>query len=159
DWRLPAGQMLRMQAILRQRTRTPAILALIAVGMLAPATEAAPRLTFPWLRDMQVTIYARRALLEEPALAALNLGVNVRDGVATVWGPVPNEEIGRKAVKRVEMVQGVLKVRSDFYLLGPKKEEELPDSPLVLETPTKSESASPNRESGDIGNLTGRFGP
>lgn len=129
------------------------------LALLSPQAQGASRVSFPWLRDMQVTIYARKALSEDAALARLNLGVNVRDGIATVWGPVPSNDLSRKAVQKLEGVKGVLQVRSDLYLLGPRKEDEFPDLPFVFETPTQSESASPNFDSGTIQNLAATVYP
>lgn len=148
-----------MNTIACKRLSTLAVLAATCLATLTPAADAAMPLGFPWLRDVQVTIYARRALMDDPALARLNLGVNVREGVATVWGPIPDAEAGRKALKRIEEVKGVLQVRSDLYFLGPKKEDELLDLPFVFEAPTRTESASPDRESGQIVNLAGRVNP
>src|SRR5260370_9345886 len=48
-------------------------------------------------RDLEHTIQARQALLRDPELAALNLGVRVRNRVAVLWGPVPSVEMGFKA--------------------------------------------------------------
>jgi len=135
------------------------LLAALLATLLALPVNAAPQLTIPWLRDMQVTVYARRALADDPELSRWNLGVNVRDGIATVWGPVPNDEVGRKAVKAIEQVRGVMSVRSDLYPLGRKPEDDLPAVPLVSEAPTKTESASPDRESGRIARVIGQPAP
>src|SRR3954470_14031744 len=40
------------------------------------------------LRDVGLTVRARQALRRDKELAPLNLGVKVREGVATLWGPV-----------------------------------------------------------------------
>jgi hypothetical protein len=105
-------------------------------------------------RDLQLSVHSRRAICDDETLAELNIGVRVRDGVATLWGPVPSADVIPKAVKRVEGVQGVLGVRTELYVVVPEKKIE----PLLqdLEKPMLSESASPNPESGSISPLTGR---
>ncbi len=104
-------------------------------------------------RDLQLTVHARRALQGDPALAALNVGVRVRGGVATLWGPVPSADLVPKAVKRVESVQGVLGVRSELYVATPEKKFEPLPIPLAAGEPLRTESASPDPVSGA---LTGR---
>jgi hypothetical protein len=105
-------------------------------------------------RDLQLSVHSRRALCDDATLAELNIGVRVRDGVATLWGPVPSADVIPKAVKLVEAVQGVFKVRTELYVVVPEKKVDtlLQD----LEKPMLSESASPNPVSGSIGPLTGR---
>jgi hypothetical protein len=129
-----------------------------ALILCAAPALAAPRLSFPSLRDMQTAINARRALLADPKLSRLNLSVSVRDGVATLWGPVPNADVGRQAAAKIAGVRGIQQVKSDLYRLGPTRDEDLPDLPFVYDAPTRSESASPDRDSGQI-NLTGRGNP
>jgi hypothetical protein len=78
-----------------------------------PRWSAAPQ---PTLRDSHLTLHARQALMEDPQLARLYLGVSVRLGVATVWGPVPSEDLARHAVDLLRRVQGLLDVRSQMYV-------------------------------------------
>ena len=131
-------------------------LGLLTAGtaLLGLPASAAPTFNMPSLRDMQVTIFARRALSAYPTLAKLNLTVTVRDGVATVWGPVPNGQIGKQAVKQLEMVKGIYQVKSDLFIFESTRED-LAGVPFVFAAPTRSQSASPDRDSGQISNLAG----
>src|SRR5437762_2073213 len=49
------------------------------------------------MRDLYLTIQARRALLRDKELGGLNVGVQVRNRVAILWGPVPTVELAFKA--------------------------------------------------------------
>src|SRR5438105_551533 len=40
----------------------------------------------PAIQDMELTLRARRALADDPVIAKLDLGVEVRNRVATLWG-------------------------------------------------------------------------
>ena len=42
-------------------------------------------------RDLRLTMSARKALQEDKELASCSIGVNVREGVAELWGRVPTE--------------------------------------------------------------------
>ncbi len=70
-------------------------------------------------RDCFITVRVRQALLKEPALAPLNLGVSVREGVATIYGSVPSAALARLAREKVTNVQGVLEVRSELEIRSP----------------------------------------
>jgi hypothetical protein len=107
-------------------------------------------------RDLQVMVHARRALREDPVLANLNIGVRVRDGVATLWGPVPSGDLIPKALKTLESVRGVLGVASELYVRAPDKPDDQLLIPLTPPEPTHTESASPDPESGLMKTLTGR---
>ena len=68
--------------------------ALLGVLFLSPAlgaTEASSspaQTTYDAVRDLEIQVRARRLLQQDKDLAALNLGVTVRNGTASVWGPV-----------------------------------------------------------------------
>lgn len=81
--------------------------------------------------NCQLSLRARRAFLQDIVLKTLNLGVSVRGNVATVWGPVPSEAVGRRAVAALQQVPGVGEVRNQLSI-------ESPDDPLVewLNQPT-----------------------
>jgi hypothetical protein len=98
---------------------------------------------------MRLAVLARRALAADKELAALNLGVKVRDGVATVWGPVPSAALGLRAVRTVEGVRGIASVHSEMQVTGAGKAEELTVT-LPPRQPTRTQSASPDRERGEL---------
>jgi hypothetical protein len=100
------------------------------------------------LRGIRLELHARKALLADEQLAGLNLGIRVREGVATVWGSVPSKELADRAVQKVGVVQGILDVRSELLVVKP------PPPPVTLpfenEGPTMTESAFPDREQGTL---------
>ena len=92
-------------------------------------------------RDWRLVIDARRALLADKKLAGLNLGVSVRDGVATLWGPVPSPDLARRAEVRLRQVTGISDVVSECTLFKPadplpaQVAAALRDSPLPPDDP------------------------
>lgn len=74
------------------------------------------------IRDLAATVRVRRALQEDSVLAGLNLSVWVENGVASLWGPVPTEEIGRQAVTKLESVRDIAEVRPNLYVRKPEPE-------------------------------------
>jgi hypothetical protein len=68
-------------------------------------------------RDMAHTIQVRRLLLLDPELAPLNLGVRVRNRVATLWGPVPTAELGFKAEARLRTLLELIEVRNELIVI------------------------------------------
>ncbi len=83
------------------------------------------------IRDLTATTRARRLLNEDPGLARLNLGVEVRNSTATVWGPIPSLAVGSLAKSKLESLPGINQVKSSFYL-----EEQRLDPLLELVKPT-----------------------
>jgi hypothetical protein len=65
---------------------------------------------------MRLTLQARRSIRLDSELNKLNLGVEVKNGVAHVWGPVPDGPTARRAVSRLETVVGIVDVRTDFHI-------------------------------------------
>lgn len=74
-----------------------------------PGAEAAAR-------DLKLTIQARRALLQDPELASLNVGVRVRNRVAVLWGPVPSVESGFKAEVCVRTLIELVEVQNHLFV-------------------------------------------
>ena len=78
---------------------------LLTVSAPAGAVDSPPRpppSALGLIGDLRLTVLARRALQGDPALGRLNLGVRVRDGVATVWGPVPSDAVIRASCGQAE---------------------------------------------------------
>jgi hypothetical protein len=138
--------------------------ALAAVALLAPLSVASaeapplPPAARSRLRDLELTVSARRALREGPGLGRLNVGVLVTDGVATVWGPVPAVEDARRAVKLLEAVPGIAAVRSELRL-EKGQPNDLLALPVPEDPPTRTDAASPDPVSGSLGTLTRRNPP
>jgi len=68
------------------------------------------------LRDCVLAARARQALVQDSALAPLNLGVSVRTGVATIWGQVPSAGLGRRAEDKIRKVAGIREVHSELRI-------------------------------------------
>jgi hypothetical protein len=60
--------------------------------------------------DCRLTLYARQALLRDNTLEPLNLGVSVKQYVATVWGSAPTKQLADRALDTVRKVNGVANV-------------------------------------------------
>jgi hypothetical protein len=84
-------------------------------------------------RDLEHTIQARQALLRDPDLAWLNVGVRVRNRVAVLWGPVPSVELGFKAEICVRGLIELREVRNQLFV----NDDEAPSSnPPQASAPT-----------------------
>lgn len=87
--------------------------ALFMVPILAPGATSSDK---PAGQNCRLTLLARQALLQDAVLAPLNLGVSVKDHVATLWGPVPYGDLKRRAENRVLSVQGIAEVVNELYV-------------------------------------------
>src|SRR4051812_132510 len=88
--------------------------ALVLCASLSALAGPAIRAPDAPVRDVMYTIQARRLLLDDPDLGPLNLGVQVRDRVATLWGPVPTAELALKAELRLRNLVELLEVRNEL---------------------------------------------
>jgi BON domain len=70
------------------------------------------------LRDCVATARARQTLVQDSALAPLNLGVSVRSGAATLWGQVPSAGLGRRAEDKIRKVAGIHEVHSELRVVA-----------------------------------------
>lgn len=134
---------------------TAAGLAMALSALPARAVNEPPRPPLSALnkiRDLTATVRARRTLQDDPALAKLNLGVEVSNGVATVWGPVPSLGVGHVAAAKLEGLKGIDKVKSSFYI------EERRDTVLELVlpdvAPERVEVAKPRDPAVKVGRTT-----
>jgi hypothetical protein len=130
--------------------------ALLITVALAPADPAQGTASREAARDLLVMVHARRALRDDAALGSLNIGLRVRDGVATLWGPVPSADVIPKALKTLNSVQGVLGARSELYVAVPPRIEDSLLLPPPPAEPLATESASPDPVSGLMRTLTAR---
>lgn len=91
-----------------------------SASLLALLLAAAPAFAQSSGLDTRLTLKARQVLQREPALAILpELRVTVRNGVATLWGAVPNSEIARQAETLLRQTAGVSDVRNDLHVQSP----------------------------------------
>jgi hypothetical protein len=86
--------------------------------------------------DIRQTSRARQALLRDPQLAPLNLGVRVRNRVAILWGPVPSAELGFKAERALRSLFELADVYNELEVSGvpgpPAEHAPLPAAPTFL---------------------------
>jgi hypothetical protein len=67
-------------------------------------------------RDMRQTLHARKLLADDPDLAMWNIGVSVRDRVATLWGPVPSAEVAFRAELCLKSMIELMEVRNELFV-------------------------------------------
>lgn len=86
--------------------------------------------------DIRLALRCRRALGQDTELAPYGVCVSVRQGVAIVWGRLPNAALEQRAVQLVQGVPGVLQVRSDVAV-GPVEpaRDESPKLPATIALP------------------------
>jgi hypothetical protein len=116
----------------------------------AAAAEPAARSELP-LRDMRLTLQARRTLAEDDELGVYSLGVDVQDGMARVWGSVHTEELAWRVVDKLRRVAGVTQVRSEVTIVS-EKDLPLPSRPAK---PPQVDPLAPARSPMPPGTLTG----
>jgi|GEM_PF-4351918 len=97
----------------------------------------------PAMQDMELSLRARQAFAEDPLLSRQEIGIDVRNRVATLWGTVPNTEVYRLAEKRLRLVLGLVDFRNDLHV----ESEDRPGSDRLLAQQSRSPLAEPmNRE-------------
>jgi hypothetical protein len=84
---------------------------MLAAGLLLVGGAAKPPLPDA---DSRLTALARGTLLEDRALAPYNVGVQVHDRVATLWGPLPSEALARRAMQLLRSLPELTAVRSEL---------------------------------------------
>jgi len=119
-------------------------LALVPSPLRAELSLEPPGYVLDRMSDLAASVQARRVLKKDPALAKLNLGVSVEAGVASVWGPVPSDDVGRRAVGLLEGVRGIRAVRSNFYTETPREANLLGDLARRPQTPQRFEASKPD---------------
>ncbi len=88
-----------------------------AAGQAPPAAAQAPADEAPTVRDLQLRLQARAALMKERAFAAPDFGVVVHQRVATLWGTVPSVELARRAEELVHQVPGLVEVHNELQVV------------------------------------------
>lgn len=116
-----------------------------------PPPPRPPASALGLIRDMRLTVLARRALARDRELSALKLGVEVRDGVATVWGEVPTADVKRQALAHLWAIDGIHGVRSELTA-GFSQRDAVVDLSIPSRVPARIEieSAKPDSETGSL---------
>ena len=92
------------------------VVMVLVLGFAPSARAGQTRPDADRVRDITHTIEARRILMEEPELADLNIGVTVRNRVATLWGPVPSAENAFRAELCLRTMIELAEVRSELFV-------------------------------------------
>ncbi len=71
------------------------------------------------VRDWVLANQARRALLKDDQIASLNIGVSVKDKVATIWGVLPSAEVGKRAEEILKKINGIASVVNECKIVPP----------------------------------------
>jgi osmotically-inducible protein OsmY len=126
----------RSRLILALAVRTGLPCKRFVVGLLVLAGAAVGQLRAQGVTQEDLTheILALQALHNDPRLAPLNLGVKVRDHVATLWGPVPTRELAERAINVVKKLPEIGTVHNQM-MIQYREETVLPPMPLVPALP------------------------
>jgi hypothetical protein len=103
--------------------RASAGLVLLSVLVVRPAPATAETVPSALDQDRQLTSLARQTLQTDPLLAPHNLGVTVRNRVATLWGPVPSVGLALRAEELLRTLPGLTQVRSDLRIEAGAEQE------------------------------------
>lgn len=82
-----------------------------------PRITAIPGAARDEARDWVLTNQARRAVMKDDQLSSLNLGVSVRDRVATIWGTLPSAEVGKRAEEMLKKINGIASVVNECKIV------------------------------------------
>jgi hypothetical protein len=134
----------------------PAGLLLWAAAAQPAAPPAPEASSAQGTADVELAIRAHRAILKDGTLAAVNLGVSVHDGVATVWGPVTSAEQARQLLEKVRRVPGIRDVRSELSIVPRDGDAPAAPTPVPAGGPLPSEPAAVSKLPLSPGALTGR---
>lgn len=116
-----------------------------SAGLIAATSEAGPS-TPAVSTDWSLQLRIRDALSDIPALAKINLGVRVQNGIVTLQGPLPSRELAQQTVSSVRKISGVTEVRDELYVpaAGDAVAQTIPRPvttnrpPTIVESPTSS---------------------
>lgn len=124
-------------------------LACQAFGMTLPTVEEpafppATQTTLSPERNMERLFHIRNSFQKHAVLGSLNIGLDYKDGVLVLWGPVPSRERLDLAISFGKTQKGVFEVRSQMYVgktgdrPGGEANGRLPEEP-----PLRVQAASP----------------
>jgi hyperosmotically inducible periplasmic protein len=87
------------------------LLVLLLVSFLVSACS---RVTFDTRDDLTISAHVKTALLNDPAVGALRLGVETFQGVVTLSGIVPSAADRDRAIAAARRVRGVKAVKASL---------------------------------------------
>src|SRR6266540_3074712 len=103
------------------------LMVFLMAALSASAGQAGPaRIGGDPARDVRQTIQARKLLSDDPELAEWNIGVTVRDRVATLWGPVPSAQVAFRAELCLKAMIELAEVRNELFLSDQLKPMRVP---------------------------------
>jgi hyperosmotically inducible protein len=76
-------------------------------------------------RDVWITSAAKLRLMANPETPALDINVDTRDGVVTLFGMVPSEQSKQQAAAEVRKVGGVASVRNELQVVSKAREDKV----------------------------------
>jgi uncharacterized Zn-binding protein involved in type VI secretion len=146
---------------MRQRRKWLGVALALALGAVTARGQppAPPRVPLPpqealvAIHDLKLTRQARQALARDQVLAPLRLGVQVRQGVAVVWGDVPSDAVAQQAKDKLQAIDGIFGVRSELRPgKGAAREIAAADLSVPVRVPPrlKVEVAKPDDRTGTI---------
>jgi len=95
----------------RGQLRPNRLLMFLLVSVLATACSTA---TFDTHDDLTISAHVKTALLNQPGVGALRLGVDTFQGVVTLSGTVPSAADVDRAITAARKVRGVKGVKSSL---------------------------------------------
>jgi hypothetical protein len=108
----------------------------LAVLPLLGSTVHAQDVDETLYRDLSLTVQARKLLLDDAQLTALNLGVKVSNRIAVLWGPVPSRELSLRAEQRLRGMFQLIEIRNGMTVEGDDDARPLaPEQPRFLPDP------------------------
>jgi osmotically-inducible protein OsmY len=128
-------------------TLTAALTLLLSSNLFATDPPASPDQHDS--RDIRIAINARQALARDSEVGRYSMCVTVRQGIATIWGRVPDQKLALRAEQLVRDVPGVLQARTDLTIgpVEPVRDESLrlpgPIAlPLIADAPSRRDPRS-----------------
>lgn len=106
---------------------------LLFTGAPVFAQPTLPRIGTDPVRDLRLTMQARKRMFDDPELAALNVGVTVNDRAAVLWGPVPTVEAMFRAELTLRGMTELVEIRNQLFV----SELEPIRAPLKFDAPPR----------------------
>jgi hypothetical protein len=91
-------------------------LGLLVAALSMQSAQGQVRLIGDPLRDVQQTLQARQLLAVDSDLQGINIGVIVRDRVATLWGPAPSAEVAFRAELSLRAMIELVEIRNELFV-------------------------------------------